>query len=334
MRYSPAHCAFSVVVGAVFGCAGCVGGPIGSEQSALAVCSSGPVTQGIDVSHYDGTIDWASAHAGGIDFAFMKATENINFVDPQFATNWQSAGAAGVIRGAYHFFRPEVDPVAQADYFIAHAGIPAPGDLPLTLDLEVTDTDTAAQAAQSALLFLARVKAQTGRTPIVYTSTGFLDSTLGSPAGFGGYTLWVANWQVSCPNLPSAWSDWRFWQKADNGTVAGISGTANVDLDEFNGSLAELQTFAGDDGGSSGDGGSGDAGSGVDGGVASPGDAGASGDLGAAGESDGGTIKRPAKLGGCAVGGDGAMGGGWPLLLLALSRAWARPARSARRRRA
>jgi lysozyme len=300
--------AFALLVG--IGGAGCVGGPIGSVQSAQQLCASGAVTQGIDVSHYEGTIDWAAVHAAGIDFAFMKATENIDFVDPQFATNWQAAGAAGVIRGAYHFFRPEVDPVAQADYFVAHAGVPAAGDLPLTLDLEVTDTDSVAAAAQSALQFLARVAATTGRTPIVYTSASFMDSTLGSPAGFGGYTLWVANWQVSCPSMPSAWSDWRFWQKADNGTVAGISGTANVDLDEFNGSLAELQTFAG--GGADADAGSasGDGGAVVDAGSSAP-------DLGATG-ADGGVVKRPAARGGCDVGG-GAFGG-WPLLLLASTR--------------
>lgn len=301
-----------LVVG--LGCAGCVGGPVGSVQSAQQLCATGAVTQGIDVSHYEGTIDWAAVHAAGIDFAFMKATENIDFVDPQFATNWQAAGAAGVIRGAYHFFRPEVDPVAQADYFVAHAGVQAAGDLPLTLDLEVTDTDTAAAAAQSALQFLARVAATTGRTPIVYTSASFMDSTLGSPAGFGGDTLWVANWQVSCPSMPSAWSQWRFWQKADNGTVGGISGMANVDLDVFNGSLAELQTFAGGgaevDGGSpNGDGGSpnGDSGAILD--------AGSAHDLGATG-GDGGGARRPAVRGGCDVGG-GAGFGGWPLLLLA-----------------
>ena len=101
-------CAFVVCVG----CSG--GGAIGSLQSAVELCPTGPVVQGVDVSHYDGTIDWVKAHASGIDFAFMKATESTDFIDPNFATNWQAAAAAGVIRGAYHFFRPEVDPVAQA----------------------------------------------------------------------------------------------------------------------------------------------------------------------------------------------------------------------------
>jgi lysozyme len=303
--------------------AGCSGGGIGSVQSAMEICPTGPVVQGVDVSHYEGTIDWAQVHGSGIDFAFIKATESTDFIDPNFATNWQEAGAAGVVRGAYHFFRPEVDPVAQADYFIATAGIPLPGDLPLTLDLEVTDTDTAAETAQSALTFLARVAAQTGRTPIVYTSQSFYGSTLGAPAGFGGYTLWVANWQVTCPNLPTAWSGWQFWQHADNGTVAGITGTANVDLDEFNGTLADLKGFAG---ATNEDGGVGDdEGSVVDAGR----DAGV-------GEEDGGAKKKPAVRGGCAVGGDDAGEGALVLVLLAcvLSRAWARPAGFGRRRRA
>ncbi|HZS38634.1 MAG TPA: GH25 family lysozyme, partial [Polyangia bacterium] len=184
----------------------------------------------------------SSAKGAGIDFAFMKATENVNFVDPQFAANWSGAGANGVVRGAYHFFRPAVDAVMQADYFVQHAGVPGPGDLPPTLDLEVLDGLSGSTVAAGALAWLQRVQQTTGRTPIVYTSSSFL-STLGNPSGFGGYTLWVANWQTTCPSIPTpSWSDWTFWQNSSTGTVAGIPATA-VDLDEFNGSLSDLQNF-------------------------------------------------------------------------------------------
>src|SRR5262245_49797633 len=109
------------------------GGPVadvGEVEEGVRVCAKGMVTRGVDVSHYDGTIDWAKVKAAGIDFAFMKATENLNFVDPTFATNWTNAGTAGVIRGAYHFFRASVDGAKQAEFFVQTTGLPEPGDLP------------------------------------------------------------------------------------------------------------------------------------------------------------------------------------------------------------
>jgi lysozyme len=295
---------------ATVGCVGRSGIDIGESASGLSVCAKGTVTKGVDVSHYDGTIDWAAAHGAGVAFAFMKATENTNFVDPQFATNWKGAGANGVIRGAYHFFRPAADATAQADYFVKTAGIPGPGDLPLTIDLEVTDSVAAATVASGALTFLARVEQLTGKKPIVYTSASFL-SSIGSPAGFAAYTLWVANWQVSCPKVPSPpWSDWTFWQDSSTATVAGIPATM-VDSDQFNGTLSDLQIFVNgtssgtDGGGSTLDGGAGnDAGGGGSGG----GGGGASmdePDLGKADSPPAGGNAQMGGRGGCsAAGGD------------------------------
>ncbi|HEX6838166.1 MAG TPA: GH25 family lysozyme [Polyangia bacterium] len=282
--------------------AGCGGGHAGAggvavADDALGTCAAGPVVNGIDVSHYDGTIDWAMVKASGIDFAFMKATENTTFVDPDFAANWKAAGAAGVIRGAYHFFRPEVDAVAQADFFVATAGVPARGDLPLALDLEVTDMVAGATVAADARTFLARVQQKTGRVPIVYTSARVWTDLLGSPAatGFADVALWDANWTTSCPTIPPAWATWTFWQNSATGTVPGISGMANVDLDQFNGSLAALQGYVApavdggtDDGGADDGGATNDAGAGADTGPP-PG----------------------AKHGGCAMAGASATGGGW-----------------------
>src|SRR3954471_4255833 len=214
---------------------------VGEFEAGLSVCAKGPVTNGMDVSHYDGTIAWPSAKAGGIEFAIMKATEGTTFVDPTFATNWQDAGKARVIRGAYHFFRPAIDAVAQADFFVKKGGCPLAGDLPLAIDLEATDDLAGAQVGAGALAFLKRVEQTSGRKPLIYTSARFM-TELGNPAGFDGYTLWVANWEVSCPKVPApAWSDWTFWQHSSTGMVPGIS--AAVDLDQFNGTLAELQMF-------------------------------------------------------------------------------------------
>ncbi|HEY2747459.1 MAG TPA: GH25 family lysozyme [Polyangia bacterium] len=235
------------------GCGGRAGAGFGAAESALGVCAAGDVVQGIDVSHYDGTIDWAMVKASGVDFAFMKATEGTTFVDPEFATNWKAAGDAGVIRGGYHFFHPMDDPAAQADFFVATAGVPATGDLPLALDLETTDSVSNAEVASATAAFLARVQADTGRVPVVYTSERFWTSFSGPATGFDQYALWDAQWTTACPNMPSAWPGWTFWQYSATGTVPGVSGMANVDLDQFNGSLAALQGWV--DGTSLGDGG-------------------------------------------------------------------------------
>ena len=309
--------------------------------SELSVCAKGPVTSGVDVSHYDGTIDWAAVHGAGIAYAFMKATESNDFVDPEFAANWKNAGANGVIRGAYHFFRASVDATAQADYFVQNAGVPATGDLPLTIDLETLDGVAAATVAQDALVFLARVQEKSGRTPIVYTSASFL-SSIGSPTGFGAYTLWVANWQVSCPKLPSPpWSDWTFWQDSATGTVAGISTTAGVDTDQFNGSLADLQSFAGGKSGPPDGGGGGAGGSGGAGGKGSDGGSAGAGDAGSVGGEDGGKADQPSgdlgggnalRHAGCSAVGGQSPTPAWILFAAALMTAYALR-RTARMRR-
>src|ERR1700730_17095158 len=114
--------------GAALLLAGCVGQlDVGEATSDVKVCAKGTVVKGVDVSHYDGTIDWVAAHGAGIDFAFMKATESTGFPAPTFPANWKNAIAAGVIPGAYHFFRGNVDPTAQADFFVQTAGIPPKG---------------------------------------------------------------------------------------------------------------------------------------------------------------------------------------------------------------
>jgi len=221
---------------------------VGWIDEGVMMCPQSTV-EGIDVSHWDSPmnspINWPMVKGAGKEFAFMKATEGTTYVDPTFATNWQQAGQAGIIRGAYHFFHPELDATAQADWFVQHAGVPAAGDLPLTIDAEVLDNVSGAQAAQAILTFLQRVEQKTGRTPIIYTSPSFF-SSLGSPAALGSYTLWEAHWSVMCPNVPNPpWQDETFWQYSDMGTVSGIAGMNNVDLNKFNGTLADLQRFAG-----------------------------------------------------------------------------------------
>ena len=199
--------------------------------------ADGPLP-GIDVSHWQGTVDWKAVAADGVEFAFIKATEGGDYVDPRFAANWAGAQRAGVVRGAYHFYRPQTDALAQAAHFLRTVQL-APGDLPPVLDVEVTDGRSAAQIAAGVRTWLQEVERATGRRPILYTRASFWTGQMGG--GFGGYPLWVAHYGVSSPNIPAEWSGWTFWQHSDAGRVDGIGG--NVDLNWFNGGRAEFQAF-------------------------------------------------------------------------------------------
>ena len=192
--------------------------------------------QGIDVSDHQGTVDWNAVRQAGMTFVFIKATDGITWTDPDFATNWSGARAAGLLRGAYHFYETDDDPTAQAQNFLNAVQL-QPGDLPPVVDIEKLDSgSTASQTVQDLQTWLGVVQQATGRTPIIYTSHGFWNS-LGTSA-FGSYPLWIAEYGVESPTLPSGWSSWTFWQSSESGTVAGVSGS--VDLDVFQGTLADL----------------------------------------------------------------------------------------------
>jgi lysozyme len=245
MKISLTHCYKPIArLLAVATLAGCADSPpdIDSAQEDVVTCAAGSTIKGVDVSHFDGTVDWGAARRDGITFAIIKATEGTSFADNHFAANWTNTKANGIVHGAYHFFRPESDPVAQADFFVRIAGSPKSGDLPPVIDLEVTDGLTAAQVAAGARTFLQRVQQRTGRVPMIYTSVRVFNGLLGTPSGFNPYFLWVANWNVRCPNIPNPpWKRWTFWQSSATGTVAGFSDP--VDVDSFNGTSADLMAF-------------------------------------------------------------------------------------------
>lgn len=191
---------------------------------------------GIDVSKDQGSVAWGSVADAGYVFTFIKATDGMTYVDPMFAQNWQEAGAAGLLRGAYHFFRAEDDPQVQATWFWQTVG--GPGELPLVVDVEETMGQPASVVIANLTAFLASLEQLTGKQPMIYTDPGFW-SSLGTSA-FGAYPLWVANYGVAQPTLPAGWALWDFWQHSQTGQVAGIEGP--VDLDVFSGPASALQT--------------------------------------------------------------------------------------------
>ncbi|MBI5490086.1 MAG: hypothetical protein HY905_22320 [Deltaproteobacteria bacterium] len=235
---------------AVLGCAqsdGPVGvpgageAPLGTWQGAVVVCADGPTLQGIDISYYQGTIDWDAVAADGIDFAFIRVSDGVGFEDPEFDRNWAEAARVGIARGVYQFFRPGQDPVAQADLLISRMGALGPGDMPPVADVEDADGESAATIAANLAIWMDRVEAAIGRPPIIYTGLYFWRDSVGG-ADFAEHPLWIANWGVSCPNIPDPWTDWLFWQDSASGSIAGISG--DVDTDIFNGDMAALLAYA------------------------------------------------------------------------------------------
>lgn len=212
------------------------------------VCGQVDGAQGIDVSHHQGAVDWRAIAGDSTDFAFIKATEADGFRDRRFAENWAAARANGVVRGAYHFFRPRVDGRAQADWFlqvVGESGGIRPDDLPAVVDVEVNDGVGRDLLLQRLSDWLSRVEAVTGKRPIIYVSSYFWDDNRFG-AAFARYPLWTAHYTRNgldaCPLVPDPWDDWRFWQYTSTGRVAGVDG--NVDRNVFNGTLAELRAWA------------------------------------------------------------------------------------------
>lgn len=209
---------------------------------AATICPGTTKVYGVDVSYYNGAIDWAKVKTAGKQFALIRVSDGTGFLDPKFAANWNGAKSAGLAVGAYQYFRPSQDATAQADLLVnqlASVGFGV-GDIPPIIDIEVADGVSSATVAARVNTWLQRVKSKTGRLPVLYTSPGFW-SGIGNPTPSPLPYLWIGHWNVTCPTLPPAWGRLRFWQYSATGTVSGISGSVNLDL--YNGSLTELKSL-------------------------------------------------------------------------------------------
>jgi lysozyme len=202
---------------------------------------SGATLAGIDVSTYQGDIDWPAVRAAGVEFAFVRASHGTD-EDLRFATNWAAARDAGIVRGAYQYFRPSQDPLAQAELVLTAVGELAVGDLPVVLDVEAADDLPPAEVVAAVRAWIERVVAATGRQPIIYTGLYFWRDHVG--ADLTRSPLWHAQYtEEPCPRLAPPWTDWTIWQYTNKGSVDGISGS--VDLDRWRGDRASLDAFVG-----------------------------------------------------------------------------------------
>ena len=193
---------------------------------------------GIDVSKWQGDVNWQEVKQAGVTFAFARATYGSVEVDSLFNANWQGIKNVGLARGAYHFFVTADDATEQANLFLRTVGSLESGDLPPVLDVEA-QSGTGSNLVSGVQTWLDLVEQKLGRKPIIYTGPSFWNENLTS--GFGSYPLWVAEYGVSSPKPVNGWDGWTFWQHSQSGAVEGVSGS--VDLDYFNGSQSDLEAL-------------------------------------------------------------------------------------------
>ncbi len=200
---------------------------------------------GIDVSDYQNPVDWPIVASQGVKFALIKATEGKSTKANTFQDKWQQSKSAGILRGAYHFFRPTRTGEDQADNFLQMlnlvGGLEA-DDISPILDVEVKDGISAEEIRKRSLKWLEKVETATGRKPIIYTGASYGNDNLSANVLFADYPLWVAHYTRGKPWVPGRWNTCAIWQYTDKGKVKGIRG--NVDLNWFNGSIDALRAFS------------------------------------------------------------------------------------------
>lgn len=194
----------------------------GSERTPLL---DGYSVHGIDVSAYQGHIDWPRVAANNVRFAFIKATEGVTLRDPRFPRNWREARKAGVFRGAYHYFQPNYDGAQQANLFVRTVPL-QPGDLPPVLDVEAPDFHDVAVMRRNIATWLRLVERHYGARPILYSNYSFYRRYLAGH--FDKYPLWLAHYEVAQPAL--AREKWIIWQHSDESYVPGIRGTVDFNV--------------------------------------------------------------------------------------------------------
>jgi len=220
--------------------------PLGLVKNLLLKDS---VTYGLDISHYQGDLVTALGNKkDSLYFVICKATEGESYIDPTFESNCSILKDKKVIRGAYHFYLCEFDPIDQAQHFskvVMDNQFLNNSHLPPVMDIENSSMDTNCgdlkTAQNNILLFLKEVEKITGRIPMIYTNKTTGDKYLNTP-DFTKYPLWIAAYtnDLTTSNIPSAWDNkWMIWQRSDSYSYQD----ANFDFDIFNGNRLELRKF-------------------------------------------------------------------------------------------
>ena len=218
-------------------------GPTGFRWRALygdARYPQGYEIHGIDISHYQGDINWNKLRHSIIEgcplrFVIIKSTEGSTRVDEKFKDNFYQAREYGFTRGAYHFYSVYSSAKPQAAFFIRKVKLEN-GDLPPVLDVEhKPKNQTDEEFKQSVLQWLDIVEQHYGVKPIIYTYYKFKTQYLSDPV-FDDYPYWIAHYYVDSVEYQGKW---KFWQHTDVGRLPGIKG--NVDFNIYNGSMYDLR---------------------------------------------------------------------------------------------
>lgn len=202
------------------------------------------MVKGIDCSHWQPLLDYDAAFADGIKFMSTKVSDGINGLDPTRFDHINAARAAGLLVGAFHFYRPGMDGTAQAENFIKNC----PPNLDwYCFDFEDHGSISVDQQLKEAKDFLDAIYAsdQISKDPWIYLSSNFADE-LGNPSWLANYRLWLANYNPKSSRhfyVPKPWDKYTIWQNAEDGQCAGLQDGHSVDTDVFDGSLDELKAL-------------------------------------------------------------------------------------------
>jgi lysozyme len=207
---------------------------------------------GVDVSHYQDDVPWKTLRDRGVLFGYVKATEGTKGVDEKFYSNWPMMKECGILRGAYHFYRHDEDPLKQAQHFVNTVQALGVGELPLVIDLEKgydkrrkRDCKT---VLPNAVLFAQTVAQSTGHPVMVYSSAPLWNQyfscssepdAITAQATLAGLPLWTAHYEATDPPLYGRWTAWSMWQYSDR----GILGEGQLDLDRFPGDYTLLTNW-------------------------------------------------------------------------------------------
>jgi len=199
------------------------------------IATLAPFVEGIDVSWYQKKIDWKEVALSKV-FTFIKATEGASLEDKLFVSHWSAARSAGMLRGAYHFFHPGVDPIKQAEFFLSRV---ISCELPPVIDVEASDNVPSGRLVAGVNAWVEYIAARI-RRPLVYASPSFWARIPAAEIETKA-DLWIAEWECEHPGKMGNWQGWSFWQYTSRGEVPGILGS--VDLNRFNGTIDDLHAF-------------------------------------------------------------------------------------------
>lgn len=192
---------------------------------------------GFDVSHFQGKINWSeidSIEGKPLKFVFIRATAGVSRTDSQFSQNWEQAKKHHIIRGAYHYYRPNENSIIQAKNFIKNVTL-SKGDLPPVVDLEKMPATQSMDSLKVGLKrFVDAVEKHYKRKPIIYSGEKYYKDFLKDE--FEGYTFWIANYNFWVDEISD---DWLFWQFTEKAHINGID--EKVDINIYNGTPKMLE---------------------------------------------------------------------------------------------